>query len=258
MMIDWIQRDTDSDWKRIANEHPYWGVLSANEYRGQSLSLDARAKFFASGNELIEKIRALIIRRIDGNFNPKRSLDFGCGVGRLLIPIAKFSQHAVGVDVAPTMLDLTQKYLEAAKISNATVVLGDDGLTAIEGVFDFVNTYIVMQHIPPTRGYRILRRLLQILSIGGIGSFQLTYAKSRQLFTHESPRSPYYRREGRTLIDLAPTLDSEPPEGTITMFDYDLNQLFAMLSEVTSRPIITLQTNHGGHLGVHMLFVRTH
>ncbi len=34
----------------------------------------------------------------------ERVIDFGCGVGRLLIPLARNFEHAVGVDVSEVML----------------------------------------------------------------------------------------------------------------------------------------------------------
>lgn len=30
-----MARDTDRDWQKIAQENPYWGVLSENEYLGR-------------------------------------------------------------------------------------------------------------------------------------------------------------------------------------------------------------------------------
>ena len=81
-------RDTDKDWTTIAETDPYWGVLSVEDFRGEELSDGARQTFFDSGKAFVENTFAFIRRHIDAGFAPARSLDFGCGVGRLLIPIA--------------------------------------------------------------------------------------------------------------------------------------------------------------------------
>lgn len=246
-------RDTDKDWTKIAEEQPYWGVLSVDEYKGTELADDVRQQFFRSGRDLVQNTFAFVKRHVNPQFKPQRSLDFGCGVGRLLIPIAQFSGEAVGVDVAPRMLDLAKSNFERAGIANASVVLGDDALSAVTGKFDFVNTYIVMQHIPPSRGYVILQKLLQLLNPGGVASIQLTYAKARRFMSHEIGRARFYRRDGQVIYDLISD-HSEPPPGSVTMFDYDLNQVMAIISTVAGSPIMTLATNDDGHLGVQFIF----
>jgi SAM-dependent methyltransferase len=255
-MSDAPVRDTDEDWRRIASQNPYWGVLSAEDFRGADISEASQVRFFASGQRLIGDIAGFIRSHLKQDFKPTRSLDFGCGVGRLLIPIAKLSEQAVGVDIAPKMLEIAEANATAAKLSNVSFVLADDTLSGLEGQFDFINSYIVLQHIPPDRGYRVFSNLLGRLQQGGVASFQLTYAKSRQFFAHEAQRASYYRREGRMLIDLADHGYREPPPGSITMFDYDLNQIFALLADVAGSPILTLPTNDDGHLGLHLILMR--
>lgn len=248
-------RDTDKDWQHIAETDPYWGVLSAEQFKGCGADLDDALieQFFTSGQSLIQHTLAFIKHDFDPQFSPKRALDFGCGVGRLLVPLARLATQAVGIDVAPRMLDISRANLERFNITNATLVLGDDTLSGVEGTFDFINSYIVFQHIPPSRGYLILESLLSKLDPGGFGSIQLTYAKARQFMQHEIGRAAYYRREGNALIDLVP-VRSQPAEGVITMYDYDLNQVMALLAPACGRHITMLPTADDGHLGVHLIF----
>lgn len=249
-------RDTDRDWVSVASANPYWGVLSTPEYIGVDIDTGARTAFFASGEAYVSNLMATIHRQIGVDFAPRRALDFGCGVGRLLLPLARKVERAVGVDVAPRMLELSRMNAAAANVSNIDLVLGDDTLSQVEGSFDLVNTYIVLQHIPLARGYALLRRLIDLISVGGIGSLQLTYAKARRFLEHEAPRALYYRREGGSIVDLVPAV-SGPPEGSILMFDYDLNQVFALLQRYVTGPIIATPSNDDGHLGVHVVFRKT-
>ncbi len=257
-------RDTDADWRAIAETEPYWAVLSADAYRGTELDPAARNAFFGSGEHQIAALMGFAKRHLDPAFAPRRVLDFGCGVGRLLLPLARLVAQAnpapplhsaVGVDVAPRMIELCRANLAGAGLRHASVVLGDDDLSGVEGPFDLVNSLIVLQHIPPERGMRLIARLLDLLAIGGIASLQLTYAKERRFFVHEAPRARYYRRDGDTVRDLVP-LDVRQPAGTIAMFDYDLNQVMLMIAEVAGHPILALPSHDDGHAGFHFVFRR--
>lgn len=248
-----MTRDTNKDWSKIAEENPYWGVLSHDSFRGRDIADSKRSEFFASGEEQIARILSIVERHFDPQFKPQRSLDFGCGVGRLLIPLAKRSKEAVGLDVAPRMLELTRQNLAAAGIKNATAIQSDDALSNLSGMFDFINSYIVLQHIPPERGYRIISALLKHLKNGGIGSLQFTYAKDRRFLDFESGRARYFRREGNFIHDLLPSFETAP-EGTVTMFDYDLNQFMLQIAGIALNPLLIFPTNDDGHAGVHAIF----
>ena len=247
------QRNTDQDWKQVAEDDPYWGVLSQDEYRKEAMDANKLKQFMASGETYTGDLFSFIRRHLSPEFSPMRALDVGCGVGRLVIPLAKRVQEAVGVDIAPEMLRLCNEHAKLAGVENLLLCQSDDDLSLVSGLFDLVNSYIVLQHIPPERGYRLIQAMLDRLRIGGIGSIQLTYAKSRKFLVHEEHKALYYRRDGRALIDI---VDSgwSPPTGTINMFDYDLNQVMAILTRVSGVPILTLQTNDDNHLGVHFIF----
>ena len=51
-------RDTDRDWTKIAGVDPYWGILSSEEFRGETLSEELKAKFYASGVEYVTALYA--------------------------------------------------------------------------------------------------------------------------------------------------------------------------------------------------------
>jgi SAM-dependent methyltransferase len=248
-------RNTDKDWDLLAETEPYWSVISSDQFKGGSLSRDDKATFFSSGEEYISDLFGFIHRFISDDFRPGRSLDFGCGVGRLLLPIARRSVQATGIDIAPGMLELCAENAKERSIENISLHLSDDDLTRIDGEFDFVNTYIVLQHVPPERGNRIFRRLQEVTRVGGVASLHVTYAKQRRLFPHEQGAARYYRRDGAALVDLGETTDTRKA-GTITMFDYDMNLLMAYVSEHAGHPVAVLPTEHDGHLGAHFIYKR--
>jgi cyclopropane fatty-acyl-phospholipid synthase-like methyltransferase len=76
----------------------------------------------------------------------RRVLEIGCGVGRILLPMRRMFDAAVGVDIAPTMLAKLGENARAAGLGEV------DGALAHErweerGPFDLVYSHIVLQHI---------------------------------------------------------------------------------------------------------------
>jgi hypothetical protein len=94
--------------------------------------------------------------------------------------------------------------------------------------------------------------MLDLLVVGGVFSLQMSFAKERRFFLHEKGHASYYRRTGSIIQDLVP-FESEAPEGTITMFDYDLNEVMLTIARVAGQPLLTLPTSHDGHIGTHFI-----
>ena len=248
-----MTRDTDRDWAKVAEENPYWAVLSDDSFRGIDIPSPERDRFFRSGEQTIEWIFSVIRRHFIADFAPLRSLEYGCGVGRLLIPIARRSGEAIGVDVAPRMLELSTHNLREAAIGNARVVHRDDPIMQGAEHFDFINSFLVLQHIPPERGYQVVADLIRLLRPGGVAVLQLSYA--RPAAWSANPAATYMRRDGAALARDSRT-DMPFGEGTILMFDYDLDQIMVLAAEAAMAPVLAYHTgSHSGHMGVH-LFMR--
>lgn len=245
-------RDTDADWVRIGEDNPYWGVISADRFRGNGLNERDKADFFGSGERYVNDVLGFVTAHF-GPLAIENSLDFGCGVGRILVPLAKYTKgEAIGVDVSPGMRDLAQRRADELEVANVRLLADIEGLRAEGRTFDFVNSFIVLQHIPPVRGLAILSDLLALTRIHGVFSLQLTFAKAARHLSSDPLTYRYYRREGGAVT----LLDSDPaPQqvGEILMFDYDLNEVFARVLPYAGHPLMILPTDHDGHLGVHLI-----
>jgi SAM-dependent methyltransferase len=100
-------------------------------------------------------------------------LEIGCGVGRLLVPLAERVAVAHGVDISPVMIEKSKEY--AADAPNVKTALTDGSLAHFANEsLDFVFSFIVFQHIPgraPIRRY--VEEAARVLKPGGVFRFQV-------------------------------------------------------------------------------------
>lgn len=102
-----------------------------------------------------------------------RALDFGCGVGRLTQALCDRFDSVVGIDIAPTMIDLARRYNRFGDRCEYFVNDRDDLSRFPDGSFDFVFSLIVLQHMKPRYSKRYLKEFLRIAAPGGIIVFQI-------------------------------------------------------------------------------------
>lgn len=163
--------DTDLAWAKWGATDPYFGVLSDPRYRRNSIKANL-ASFFSSGHAHVDDL----LSKIEQSFGPigrQRVIDFGCGVGRLSLPLAAHFQNVIGADVSEPMLAEARCNADRASLDNVTFVRSDDGLSTIEGGCDLVNSYIVFQHIPTVRGMKIMAELVAKVNPGGVVSIHV-------------------------------------------------------------------------------------
>ena len=160
-----LMRRSDRVWKQLAKEEPYSAIIAH----------ETRTDFFASGNRHVQDVFRLI-HRLEPEFAPRRALDFGCGVGRVLIPLALRCDEAVGVDISTEMLDEARRNCAERGCTNVEFATELDQL-ANEPKFDLVHSFIVLQHLSPTRGQAIISALVDLLDDDGIGVIQVPYVR---------------------------------------------------------------------------------
>lgn len=236
---------TADDWEQLGRLDPYWAVISDESYRREHMSEAQLARFLESGEAYVEHLWHQC-REIFGTFAPSRVLDFGCGVGRVTLPLARRTTSVVGVDIAQTMLDHARALLDRHGVTNVELVSvqGDDTLARVSGPFDLVHSVIVFQHIPVARGLELVKRLVALAGDRGVVVLHVLYDSP---FRRAWPRRvlsrllrPLRRRRGR------------PPE--IQMNPYPLNAVFGLLQTAGVRTLRVELTDHAGHLGATFLF----
>jgi SAM-dependent methyltransferase len=226
-------RDTDADWRQLGATQPYWGVLTHPDYRTENLTPAALEAFYATGVAYIEGVAGKL-EQATGVRPSGRALDFGCGTGRLTEAMTAYAREVVGYDVSPGMLEKAR-----ARGGRASYV---DALPA--GPFDWINSFIVFQHIPPERGLGLMADLLGRLALGGVVSQQVTIWRDEHLMP---------RRPGGWAAPLRAALRRRPPRGAILMFDYDLSEVVKLHNQAGVAEQTLVSTDHGGHHGVIIL-----
>ena len=163
--------DSDQDWRDWGETEPYFGVLSDERFQMASIA-ENRDAFFTLGQATVEE-RLATAEQHFGPFARGRALDFGCGVGRLSIPLAAKFGTVQGLDIAPAMLAEARANADALAVGNLDLALSDDALSRAQGPCNFVMSALVLQHIPVRRGLGILARLLELTASGGVLSLQI-------------------------------------------------------------------------------------
>jgi ubiquinone/menaquinone biosynthesis C-methylase UbiE len=165
----------DQRFEHFAAREPYFAVLTAPQYLRAQLTPERERQFFATGQDTVDWLFRVIERRIDPRFSPMSTLEYGCGIGRLAIPLARRPGSVTGVDRSPAMLNAARREADRHGVSHIHLQTPDE-LFASDRKFDFVCCVHVLQRMPPAEGLVVLRRLLDRVASGGIGIFQVPYA----------------------------------------------------------------------------------
>jgi SAM-dependent methyltransferase len=197
-----VLRRSEENWELLARSEPYYAVLTEDSFLGAAASPEAMRQFFSAGEAEAAWLLALAGGVASGSFRPASALDFGCGVGRLAIPMARRIARVVGVDVAPTMIELARRHGDAAGIANAEFLTLHDARSRAQS-FDFVYSLIVFQHIPPASGYELMDWLLGRVSAGGVAALHIAVSRPggwlRRMARRIRSRVPFVHRAMQTL-----------------------------------------------------------
>jgi len=217
---------SDHSWETHGRYQAYYGVLSIDKFRTENLSEAVIAEFMASGFDHVKNV----ISDVEKSFGPiarGQALDFGCGVGRLLLPLGRLFREVTGVDISASMLDETRRNAAAAGLANLNLANSVDQIPE-HLTFDFIHSVIVFQHIPVVRGEAIIAALLKRLAPGGVAALHVN------LKVHQS----WWRRLGSTLrqritlLNIPANLINRRPwnEPMMQMNEYRLDRIFALVS----------------------------
>jgi len=164
------QAQHQEDWDALARLDPLFAIRADKGKRGGRWTLE---DFLATGRDEIEDVVGYLKERApDLRFDA--ALDFGCGVGRLTVPLHRHWSSVVGVDISEEMVSLAGRY--HSERPGLRFVHNDRADLAVfgDGTFDLVYSNITLMHIPHVPAIeRYVRDFVRVLRPGGYALFQL-------------------------------------------------------------------------------------
>ncbi len=172
---------------------------------------EAKGKVMTGDWEKTTKQHLEILKKLD--IKPTDIvLDYGCGVGRLLVPIRENCKQIIGADISDKILSYAIKEVDGKTLFLSLKDETGKGLPL--EYFDKAYSIIVLQHIEKHKAIRTLIRINNSLKIGGwmliqfpnlneLREMYTLYMKNKYSFGSLEPRMEFYTRtELRYIFDM--------------------------------------------------------
>jgi ubiquinone/menaquinone biosynthesis C-methylase UbiE len=157
------------DWDDLAKIDPMWAICSDPTKHQNKWEA---AEFFATGKQQIRRVLETI-HDLDVVLNRGTALDFGCGIGRLTQALAEEFNSVYGVDISSIMIERAGQFNRFGERCRYILNPRENLQIFKDEFFDFIFTYIVLQHMPPDLMLGYLREFIRTLKTGGILMFQV-------------------------------------------------------------------------------------
>ncbi len=132
------------------------------------------------GSKRVESIAEAIEQATGATLDGRTALDYGCGVGRIAVPLAERCEHVYGMDLSAPILRDARANAERMKVDNFET-LEVSQLAGLAGRYDLLISLNVLQHIRTREGESIFEQLVQGLRPGGVGFVNVVVRPSRPL-----------------------------------------------------------------------------
>ncbi len=157
------------DWNARAEENARYYIHSTKTDQSEE-------EFDASGKYNVQTLVINDLITIMRGRDPKTmsALEIGCGIGRMTRYLAEIFEHVHAVDISGEMIQMARKRLADLPNVSCHETNGIDLSLFSDGMFDFVFSFIVFQHIPSREVIlNYIRESYRVLKKGGVFKFQV-------------------------------------------------------------------------------------
>ena len=181
---------TKHTWTRLGEARAFHSTLTDDRFLPQRLA-EFDSEFWESGDieakTFVDYLDGLNVKGVAG----ATLLEFGCGVGRVTVPLARFCARIIAYDISRPHLALARERAATLGCNNIDMkAIDKDVPTEFEPCDMFYSRMVLQHNSPPIIGH-ILRKLIGALRPGGIGLFQVvTYCVGYRFDLRVALRSP--------------------------------------------------------------------
>jgi SAM-dependent methyltransferase len=243
--------ETFSFW---GEREPYFSVLTAptflykNMNEQGTMNAEAIEHFYSLGDRDI-RFAYEILEHNGIAINPTLAFDFGCGLGRLTLALAKSFRFVIGCDISDPHLEIARLNAYNFGFNNVHFIKSSENLLndLSSESFDFIYSRLVLQHIPPALSLAYIRQFTSLLKVGGYMLIQLPTASPNYRFNPEAEKNA-------ELSQNKSNSDNSKKEGTadtishnIQMFSLEIKDVMEAINTGNCELIdLVFETDRGG------------
>jgi SAM-dependent methyltransferase len=169
-----VSNSSDARFDHFAAREPLFSILTDPKFLRDRLTPDAEREFFASGDAVVAWMLGVIDAGLVPQFAPMSILEYGCGIGRLALPLGRCPGSVTAVVRSPAMLQQAKQEADRRSLGHIAFQTPAE-LFASGRAFDLVVCYHVLQRLRRRDALGLMRQLLALVGPGGVGVFQWPY-----------------------------------------------------------------------------------
>ena len=162
----------DSAFDEFSAREPYFAVLTHPKFLRANLTPAREREFFGTGEALVDWMFAIIEAGLVPEFAPVSMLEYGCGLGRLAIPLARRAGSVTAIDRSPVMLDIARREAERRGARPHRVRRSRRVRLRSPGSSTWSSAITCCSGSARRQGLALVRELVDRISPGGVGMFQ--------------------------------------------------------------------------------------